>query len=196
MKYTQVAADAFAKLQLNAGIILTEFDPTDPPTTDAEKEEMRANILAATGGGVQFTATPSYVDFGEDIDNVPANTKELNHLDGFDVKLSGTGKTVDKEFAAMLIAAADITGDKVVPRNVIRLTDYKTLWWVGDYSDTNTGANAGFCAIKVENALSTGGFSLQSNDNGKADFSFEFTGYYSLEDVEHVPFELYIKAGE
>lgn len=196
MKYTQVAADAFAKLQLNAGIILTEFDPTDPPTTDQEKEEMRENILAATGGGVQFTATPSYVDFGEDIDNVPANTKELNHLDGFDVKLSGTGKTVDKEFAAMLIAAADITGDKVVPRNVIQLTDYKTLWWVGDYSDKNTGDNAGFCAIKIENALSTGGFSLQSNDNGKADFSFEFTGYYSMEDVDHVPFEVYIKAGE
>jgi hypothetical protein len=28
MKFTTVAADAFQKFQLNAGIILTEFDPS------------------------------------------------------------------------------------------------------------------------------------------------------------------------
>lgn len=196
MNYTQVAADAFSKLQLNAGVILDDFDPANPPSTDQEKETMRTHIVAATGGGVQFTATPSFVDFGEDIDNVPANTKELNHLEGFDVKLSGTGKTVDKDFAAMLIAAADVSGNKITPRNYLTLTDYKTMWWVGDYSNTNTGANAGYCAIKIDNALSTGGFSLQSNDNGKADFAFEFTGFYSLTDTEKVPFEVYIKDGE
>lgn len=196
MRYTQVAADAFSKLQLNAGVILDEFDPANPPSTDEQKEAMRTHIVAATGGGVSFTATPSFVDYGEDIDNVPANTKELNHLESYEVKMSGTGKTVDKNFAAMLIAAADIDGNKVTPRNYLELTDYNVLWWVGDYSDKNTGANAGFCAIKIDNALSTGGFSLKSNDSGKADFAFEFTGYYSLNDTDRVPFEVYIKDGE
>jgi hypothetical protein len=50
-------------------------------------------------------------------------------------------------------------------------------------------------AIKLINALSTGGFKLQSNDKGKGDFAFEFTGHYTMEDIDAVPFEMYIKAG-
>lgn len=188
MKYTQVAADAFAKLQLNAGILLTEFNVT----TGAFD---RANILAATGGGTQFTATPTFVDFGEDIDNVPANTKELKVLDSVEVKMSGTLKTADTAVAKKLIGAADVAGEKITPRADLADDDFFDLWWVGDYSDKNSDASGGFMAIKLINGLSTGGFSLQSNDKGKGDLAFEFTGHYSLADISVVPFEIYIKAG-
>ena len=197
MKYTQVASDAFSKLQLNAGVLLTEFDPTSP-TLDKTK------IFAATGGGVTFEATPNYIDFGEDIDNVPNNTKELKRLDYFEAKMSGTAKTVDKPFAKSLVAAADISGDKVAPRSDLKQSDFQDVWWVGDYSDVNadsgSGASAttaGYMAIKLINALSTGGFKVVSNPKGKGDFDFEYTAHYSLEDgVDAVPFEIYIKEGQ
>lgn len=194
MKFTQVATDAFSKLQLNAGVILTEFDPTSP-TLDKTK------IIAATGGGLTFTATPTFLDFGEDIDNVPNNTKELKRIDYFEAKLSGTAKTVDTATAKSWLAAADVTAasGKVTPRNSLVDADFDDIWWVGDYSDVNEDSGstqtAGFAAIHLKNALSTGGFQLKSNDNGKGEFSFEYTAHYSMENIDEVPFEIYIKAG-
>ena len=66
---------------------------------------------------------------------------------------------------------------------------------MGDYSDVNTGNGAGFVAIQLINALSTGGFSLKPNDKGKGDFAFTFTGHYSINDIDTVPYAVYIKEG-
>lgn len=194
MKFAQIAADAFQKLQLNAGVLLTEFDP-------ATAELDRSKIFGATGGGVTFEATPEYVDYGEDIDNVPNNTMELKRLQSVEAKLSGTAKTVDTAAAKFIIGAADVASNKVTPRADLLTSDFDDIWWVGDYSDVNTdGANgsaqaAGFIAIRLINALSTGGFKIQSNDDGKGDFEFEFTGHYSLDDISVVPYELYVQQG-
>lgn len=68
----------------------------------------------------------------------------------------------------------------------------------GDYSEVNedgTKGKAGFIAIHLLNSLSTGGFQLQTGDKSKGQFAFEFTGHYSMEAPEKVPFELYIKQG-
>jgi hypothetical protein len=193
MKFTQVAANAFQKLQLNAGVLLSEFDPTGDAALD------RTKIIAATGGGVNFTAQPEFVDFGEDIDNVPANTMELKQISTYTVTMSGTAKTADTATAKRFIGAADVSGNKVTPRMTLKEADFSDIWWVGDYSDVNTDSGAsqkaGYMAIKLINALSTGGFQIQSNDEGKGDFSFEFTGHYSLENIWEVPFEIYVKAG-
>lgn len=188
MKFTTVATDAFQKFQLNAGILLTEFDPTTA-TVD------RTKIFAATSGGTSFTAAPEFIDFGEDVDNVPANTKELKVLDSITVTMSGTLKTADTATAKSLMTAADVSGNKVTPRADLVDGDFFDLWWVGDYSDKHGATNGGFMAIHLINALSTGGFQLQSNDKGKADFAFEFTGHYSISDMTKVPYEIYIKAG-
>lgn len=190
MKFTQVASDAFQKLQLNAGVMLTEFDPTTA-TLDKTK------IFAATSGGVSFTAETEYVDFGEDIDNVPANTMELKQIDTITATMSGTAKTVDSETAAMLIGAADVDASgKITPRIDLIDDDFFDIWWVGDYSDENGDTNGGFVAIKLINALNTGGFSMQANDKGKGDFSFEFTGHFSMADITVVPYEIYVVEGE
>jgi hypothetical protein len=198
MQFATVATDAFQKFQLNAGVILTEFDPTDPPATAQEIATMRSNILLATSGGATFTATPTFLDFGEDVDNVPANTKEMKVLQSVEATLSGTAKTVDTAVAKSLMAAADVdaTTGKITPRADLQQSDFTDLWWVGDYSDVNTGEDAGFMAIHLINALSTGGFSLQPNDNGKGDFAFTYTGHYSITDMSVLPYEIYIKAGE
>ena len=101
MKFTKIPETAFQELQLNAGILLSSFTPSTATVT-AE------NILGATSGGVNFTATPTYSDFGEDIDNCPKNMLELKKLDFWEVKMSGTFVTVDTSLAKTLIGAADI----------------------------------------------------------------------------------------
>ena len=74
--------------------------------------------------------------------------------------------------------------------------DFKDIWWIGDYSDENSGDSAGFIAIKIMNALSTGGFKIKSDDKSKGNFDFEYTGHYSIKNAETVPYEVYIKTGE
>lgn len=191
MKFTKIPETAFQELQLNAGILLSSFTPSTATVTEE-------NILGATSGGVNFTATPTYSDFGEDIDNCPKNMLELKKLDSWEVKMSGTFVTVDISLAKILIGAADIgTSDttQIIPRNDVTETDFTDLWWVGDYSDKNGDTNGGFVAIHMLNGLSTGGFQIQSGDNAKGQFSFEFTGHYSMDDQDKVPFEVYVKAG-
>ena len=191
MKYTRIPETAFQKLQLNAGMILTAFDPKT--ATIAED-----SILGATSGGVNFTATPTYSDFGEGIDNCPVNVMELKRLDSWDVKMSGNFITIDSNSVLRSIGAADIDktdSTKIVPRNDLKTTDFDDLWWVGDYSDKNGVTNGGFVAIHMLNALSTGGFQVQSGNREKGQFAFEFTGHYSINDQSKVPFEVYINAG-
>ena len=110
MKYTKIPTNTFKNLQLNAGVLLESFD-VSTQTLSA------GSIVGATSGGVSFTAVPSFIDFGEDLD------------------------------------------------------------------------------IHLLNSLSTGGFSIQSSDKGKGQFEFEFTGHYSMEDQDKVPFEIYVQEG-
>ena len=194
-KFTQIPTDTFKKLQLGAGLLTTEFDP-------ATGELTASNIIGATSGGVSFEATPSFTDFGEDIDNCPKNTKELKKLDSWEAKMSGSFVTMDTNVATSVIGTAAVASDdqtKVVPRNYVEAKDFKNIWWVGDYSDINedgsSAGKAGFIAIKLINALSTGGFKIKSGDKAKGTFEFEYTGHYSSENIDTVPFELYIKAG-
>ena len=195
MKYTQVPTDTFDNIQLNAGVILSEFDPSTAAVD-------RSKIIVATSGGVSFEAKPTFSDYGEDIDNMPTNTKELKRLDYWEAKLSGTGITLDAEFTKMLLAAADNTDGHVVPRVDLAQTDFADIWWVGDYSSVNndgkaqSGVKAGYIAIKVSNALSTGGFSLQSANKGKGQVKFEFTGHYTMSSTDAVPFDIYVMQGE
>lgn len=191
MKFTRIPETTFQKLQLNAGILCSDFNPA---TGEVEEEA----LLGATSGGVSFGATPSFSDFGEDIDNAPVNVKELKRLDSWEVTMSGSFVTVDVNTAKLMVGAADIDesdATKIVPRADLKAEDFKDIWWVGDYSDQNGDSNGGYVAIHMLNGLNTGGFSMQSNNRGKGEFAFEFMGHYSLEDQSRVPFEVYVKTG-
>ena len=188
MKYTKIPETTFKNLQLNAGVLLSAFDPV---TATVANE----SIIGATTGGVNFTATPTFSDYGEDVDNCPKNMKELKKLDAWEISLSGTYVTVDANAVKALVGAADVSGNKITPRNDLKLTDFTDVWWVGDYSDQNGETNGGFVAIHMMNALSTGGFAIQSSDNGKGNFAFTYTAHYSMSAQDTVPFEVYVKAG-
>ena len=112
--------------------------------------------------------------------------------------MSGNFVTVDTALGKDLVGAADIDksdATKIVPRNDVQADDFQDLWWIGDYSDKNGNTNGGYVAIHMLNGLSTGGFQIQSTSRGKGQFAFEFTGHYSIEAQDTVPFEVYIKTG-
>ncbi|MBQ6413026.1 MAG: Ig-like domain-containing protein [Ruminococcus sp.] len=189
LKYTQVPNDTFEKLQLNAGILVDSFDPSTGEI---------GNLMGATSGGIHFASNPEYSDFGEDIDNVPNGMKELKHLVSFAPQMDGTFLTADAAGVRALVGAADIDGSDsthIIPRQKLESTDFKEVWWIGDYSDKNTGSGAGFLAIHLMNALNTTGLEIQSTKDKKGTYSFEYHGHYSIESQETVPFEIYIKQG-
>lgn len=189
MKYTQIPADAFKNIQMNAGILVKTFTPSSQEIGD---------LIGATSGGVNFTATPTYQDYGDDIDNCPKNMKELKKLESWEAKMTGSFVSVTPALALRLVSAGAIDSDDashIIPANDVDSSAFEDLWWIGDYSDNNDGSNAGFCAIHLMNALSTGGFQIQSTDKAKGKFNFEFTAHYSMDAQDTVPFEIYIKAG-
>ena len=188
MKFTKIPETTFANLQLNAGVLLSDFNPSTAEFTNT-------SIIGATTGGINFTATPTFSDYGEDIDNCPKNMMEMKKLDAWEISLSGTYVTVDANAVKALVGAADVSGNKITPRNDLKLTDFTDVWWVGDYSDQNGETNGGFVAIHMMNTLSTGGFAIQSRDNGKGNFAFTYTAHYSMSAQDTVPFEVYVKAG-
>ena len=189
MDYTKVKVSAPAEMQLNAGVLLSEFDPTTG-------EMDLTKIIAATTGGLNFKATPSYVDFGADVDNLPDNMMEFKEIDAIEVRLSGTYLSVTPDLAKSLTGAADIenvtstthTVKKITPRGVLTDADFEDFWYVGDYGK----GGLGYVAIHIMNALNTGGFQLQSADKGKGQFAFDFLGHYSIDDQDTVPYEIYI----
>ena len=189
MKYTKMPTDAFEKLQLNAGILVDTFEPATA---------VIGNILGATSGGISFSSNPTFEDFGEDVDNCPANMKELKRITGFDPQMSGNFLTCTPAVIKDLVGAADVDATdttKVVPRSELISTDFTDVWWIGDYSNINSGESAGFLAIHLMNALNQSGFSIQSSKNAKGQMAFEYHGHYTMANQETVPFEIYCKAG-
>lgn len=180
-RFTVIPQDTFEGLQLDAGVLLRTFDPG---TGAAPKDE---DIICATTGGINPSCVPTYSDFAEDVDNAPTNLKEFKHLDGWECKMGFTSLGTSAESIRLALGAADIdaaTG-KITPRRSVKLTDFSDVWWVGDRAD------GGMVAIRLINALSTGGFSLQTTKNGKGQVSMELTGHVSIKNQDTMPMEFY-----
>ena len=73
-RFTVIPQNTFEEMQMDAGVLLTSFDPASPAVVDSA-------IVCATTGGINVSCTAEYSDLGEDVDNCPNNLKELKHLD-------------------------------------------------------------------------------------------------------------------
>lgn len=181
-KFTVIPQDTFEGLQLDAGVVLKNFDPENVAAP------ADADIVCATTGGINASCVASYSDLGEDVDNCPANMKELKHLDSWECKMSFTSLGTSPEAIKLSLGAADIgttNTSMIVPRRDLKQTDFTDLWWVGDRAD------GGCVAIQLKNALSTGGFTLQTTKNGKGQVSVELTGHVSIEEQDVMPMVFY-----
>lgn len=184
-KFTKIPADTFDDLQLDAGVLLKNFDPA----TAAEPAD--EDIICATTGGIKVDCIPSYTDMGEDVDNCPVNMMELKKHSGWDCKFGFTSIGTSLESIRLALGAADVdsANNKVALRRTLKLSDFSDLWWVGDKAD------GGMVAICLKHALSTGGFSLQTSKNGKGQIACELTGHVSLDAQEEMPMEFYSTSG-
>lgn len=184
-RFTVISEDAFESLQLDAGVLLSQFDPENPYVDPASED-----IIATTTGGINPTCVPTYSDFGEDVDNVPNNLMELKHLDGWDCGMGFSTIKFNAENTVWALGAADTTTlsngvKKITPRRDLKQTDFKDVWWVGDK------ANGGAYAVRLINALSTGGLSIQSSKNGKGTNAVTLTGHVSIKAQNVMPMEFY-----
>ena len=183
--FTKVSSTAFASIQTNAGMLLNSFDPADPKTPTDEQ------IICMTTGGINPSCTAEYTDFGEDIDNVPNNTKELKQLSNWTCTMSTTAYDTTPELIKLALGAADINSasSKIVPRRELKNSDFSDIWWVGDRLD------GGWVAIRLINALSTDGFSIQTTKDGKGTIPLTLTGHVSIHDQDTMPMEFYVSEG-
>lgn len=182
-KFTKIPQNTFDALQLDAGVLLTTFDPA------AAAEPDDSVIICATTGGINATCVPTFSDMGEDVDNCPVNMMELKKLDSWECKLRFTSIGISAAGIKLALGAADISGNAVIPRRNLAAGDFADIWWVGDRAD------GGMAAICLKNALSTGGFSLQTTKNGKGQLAVELTGHVSLDDQDAMPMEFYVTEG-
>lgn len=181
-KFSKISQKAFESMQINAGVVLNKFDPSG--TTEIQD----ADIICATSGGVTAECKPNITDLGDDVDNCQKNTAELMQIEDYDCTLAFTALNVTTDVIKLALGAADVSEKKVTPRMTLDPTastgDFKDIWWVGDTID------GGFVAVKLMNALSTGGLSLKTTDKGKGNLSITLTGCPRL-GSDTVPMEWY-----
>ena len=181
-RFSKVPQTAFDEFQVDAGVLLRTFDHAKPEITDD-------NIICATTGGINPTCVPTYSDWGEDVDNCPNGMMELMHLDGWETTLGFTALNTTPEIIRLSLGAADIESGKITPRRELKDTDFADVWWVGDRTD------GGLVAIRLINALSTSGFSLQTTKNGKGQIAVTLAGHVSINEQDVVPMEFYVQEG-
>lgn len=183
MKFTKIPVNTFKELQVNAGVLLKRFNPA-VGTLDMDA------LITATSGGIKIDINSTFDDFGSDVDNAKKNSKELKRKTETDIKFSCTALNLNKDTIKMSLAAAEErTADgAIVLRTDLALSDFQNIWFVGDMAD------GGYIAIKFIDALSTDGFSLQTNDKGKGKLGLGFTAHSSLDSQDIEPVEIYLGA--
>jgi hypothetical protein len=185
-KFTKIPKSTFDELQIEAGVLLKDFDPATGTYNDED-------LITATSGGIQIDVKSEITDFGDDVDNVPKNTMELAHVDDVTATLKTTALCINEQSLIRYLGPAykDETTGAIKLRKYLDLnTDFEDLWFVGDI------AGGGMIAAKMSNALSTDGLSLKTEKKGKGKIGVTFTSFYSIDDMDNVPVEFYVKTGK
>lgn len=181
-KFTKIPKNTFDTLQIGAGVLLYTFDP------ETAAEPADENIICATTGGITLSCVPTYSDMGEDVDNCPAGMMELMKLESWACGIKFTSLGTSAEDLRLALGAADVNGSKITPRRDLLPADFRDIWWVGDT------ANGGMIAVRLRNALSTGGLEMKAAKNSKGLLEVELTGHVSLAEQDVMPMEIYAAA--
>lgn len=182
-KFTKIPQNTFDALQLDAGVLLNNFDP------EAATEPADGDIICATTGGITISAAAEYSDMGEDVDNCPVGMMELKKLNSWLCTIGFSSITLSPAMIKLGLGAADVDGQKITIRRDVQLSDFADVWWVGDT------AAGGLVAVHLLNALSTEGISITTSKNGKGTMEMTLQGHVSIEDQDAMPMEFYSTAG-
>ena len=181
-KATRISADAAEKMQVNAGLLLNNFDVTNP----VEPED--ADIVCETTGDFSISCTPEVADFFEDVNNAPTNTKEGKRITGWSCSLGVTALSITTETLALALGASEaIDNGGLRPRTQYTAEDFKSLYWIGDMIDEDK-----LLVVAMDDTVSTGGLSFTSTNNGKGGLALTLTPHATIENIEKVPMAFYI----
>ena len=192
---TPLNASTFDKLQLDAGVFVIGFDPSDYASSGALITALASFIgddtkcLGATRGGASF-------NIKRENREVEADGKRYSFVgstmtDSIDAYISTKLIEITKGNLARGLGSADaVTNQKVTtitPRTRYKDSDYiGELCWVGETAN-------GVMAIYFKNALNTADFSYKINDRGEGELDVEFHAYQdSVDDYDNPPFVLYL----
>lgn len=165
----RISADAASKLQINAGLLLKNFDVENPV------EPIDTDIICETTGNFSISSVPTLEDFFADINNAPANTKDGLRVTGWEHTLGVTAVSITEETLRMALnaKAPDISASVIRPGTEI--TFCEKLYWIGDMSDPDK-----LFVVCMENVASTGGLSFTSSDDGKGGLALSLRAYESI----------------
>lgn len=179
---TRISADAADKMQINAGLLLNNFDVANPV------EPADEDIVCETTGDFSITCTPTVEDFFADVNNAPTNTKEGKQITGWECSLGVTALSITEENLILALGAADTMEDGGIrPRHTYKAEDFKSLYWIGDMIDENK-----LFAIVMDDTVSTGGLSFTSTNNGKGGLALTLMPHSTITNIEKVPMAFYI----
>lgn len=192
---TGLRADTFQKIQLNAGIMLKNFDyssATDAASlatlisTEKGKSDS-SSLMGATRGGGTFTCTPEVRNI--EADGLRNAFVGSTIFDGWEIKLSTTLLEITPgNFKTALPGAAVADASKkhtVTLTNNVADADYiKNLVWIGDVG------NGGYMIIDLKNALNTAGITMTYTDKGEGTLPVEFIAHASELNDENMPFTI------
>lgn len=191
-------AETFSNLQLNAGILIADFDHSTITTSTALKTAIEAlvtgnsdTLLGATNGGGRFTVTRERRT--PEIDGLRYAFKGGEFIDSMDARLSATTVEVNPKNWQRFFGSADLdtttaTKQKLTVRTAIDPdTDYlDTVCWVGDLADGR------LVLIELYNALNTADFNFTFKDKGEGQLPYEFHAHQSdVLDYDEAPFAVY-----
>lgn len=192
---TPLRRETYKSLQLNAGVILVDFDISTYTNASALKTALTAAIqagtklLGATRGGGTFTITREIREV--EADGVRGPFVGSRIVDSADAYLSTTLIEITPEHVQKVINNADIDTTNanhtvITIRTAIDDEDYlPNVIWIGDTSE-------GFMAIELENALNTADFTLTFADKNEGTMNAEYHAHRDdVGAVDELPVKLH-----
>jgi hypothetical protein len=182
-KAKKISADAAEKMQIGSGLLLKEFDISNP--TEPTDEQ----IVAETTGDYSISCTPTTEDLFSDVNNAMTNTKEGKMITGWECSLGITLLSITEEMLALSLGASKATDDGkgIRPRMAYEMEDFKPLYWIGDMMGEDK-----LFVVAMEDTLSTGGLSFTASNNGKGRLAVTLMPHASLSKPDHVPMAFYL----
>lgn len=178
-------------LQLNAGVIMKNYDPDNDTYASARAA---GKIIGATSGGSEFKAAVKGHDVA--VDGIPGKAKGLFIIEEWEVSLATTFIETTAETIKLSLGAVN-------SESVSSPTGYTKITGKNQFDDSDYLDNIAFLGslsgsedpviVIVKNALSTDGLDLKVEDKKEGTVPATFYGYYEDDgtgDFDEPPFEI------
>ena len=180
----QVPSDFFNKVAFDSGVLVKNWDKTDPFADIAD-----ADIIAATTGDFNISSKPSVIDLFEDVNGVPNGSKEGVFVESWEhtIGVTAINTSLDVIKYALGVADVDTTAGSVTPRRgLAESSDFVHLTWIGQTVD------GGLVVADLTQAMSVEGLEITTGKNTKGQFPLTIKGFYSIEDPDESPVTYYV----